>query len=154
MKLKRLIKKLIDFSFKSKGKDLSVKVNGVERPIKFEFYSGKDLSEPYINICITEGRPTKSEISAGLYLNIDKYYPSSFPESYNVPYFWINKETWVDEYKKTIIRTLYETPAYVLVDGYVNDNRQVVTLAFGCVAMFHEYEDTITKLLNNEKFEK
>jgi len=62
-------------------------------------------------------------------------------------YFYINKEVWCDKYINYIIKVLYETPVYLIVDTIEGEKLLVITN----VSEFKENFKLIETLINYEK---
>ena len=62
-------------------------------------------------------------------------------------YFYINKEVWCDKYKNYIIKVLYETPVYLIIDT----NKGEKLLAIPTVSDFKECFKLIETSINYEK---
>ena len=62
-------------------------------------------------------------------------------------YFYINKECWCDKYKNYIIKVLYETPVYLIIDTIEGEK----LLAILNVSDFKECFKLIETSINYEK---
>jgi len=82
-----------------------------------------------------------------IYYNIENISPSSICNK--EIYFYINKEVWCDKYKNYIIKVLYETPVYLIIDR--NKGEKLLILVITNVSEFKENFKLIETSINYEK---
>ena len=78
---------------------------------------------------------------AGIYYTI-----KDLPNAINIKecYFYINKDAWCDKYKNYIIKVLYETPVYLILDT----NKGEKLLAIPTISDFKECFKLIETSIN------
>ena len=104
--------------------------------------------DPYLSLTFTNEEPGDRE-SVGVYsMHYNEFIGEPVSGIRIIPCFWLNKETWNDEYKSFIIKSLQESPIYCMADGILNGERKIVKLYLTCVAEFEHHTKAIEDYIN------